>query len=138
VTVQKAIVERLVTEAMNGRDLDVLDELCTGQLAPKLRQAFSSFTAAFPDWHQELLELVAEGDTVVARFRCHGTQTGPWQGLPPSGRTMKIDEVYFLRFRQDRIRSMWGLEDTWTRFRQLAGETVTLGELGSLSDPLDD
>ncbi len=27
-----------------------------------------------------------------------------------------------------------GLEDTWTRMRQLAGDDVTLGELGSLSD----
>jgi hypothetical protein len=48
---------------------------------------------------------------------------------------MNIDEVYFFRFADGRIRSMWGLEDTWTRMRQLAGETVALGELGSLSGP---
>ena len=137
-TDRKAIIERLVAEAMNGRDLDVLDELCTTQLAPKLRIAFTSFASAFPDWHQELLELVAEDDTVVARFRCHGTQTGPWEGLPPHGRTMKIDEVYFFRFSEGRIRSMWGLEDTWTRIRQLSGKNIQLGELGSLSDPITD
>jgi hypothetical protein len=51
---------------------------------------------------------------------------------------MTIDEVYFFRFAGDRIRSMWGLEDAWTRMRQLAGENVTLGELGSLSDPTVD
>lgn len=28
----------------------------------------------------------------------------------------------------------WGLEDTWTRMRQLAGDDITLRELGSLSD----
>lgn len=38
---------------------------------------------------------------------------------------MAVDEVYFFRFARDRIRSMWGLEDTWTRIRQLAGENVT-------------
>jgi predicted ester cyclase len=132
----KAAVERLVTEAMNDRKLDVLDEVCTPQLASKLRRAFTEFVAAFPDWHQELLELVAEGDTVVARFRCHGTHAGAWEGLAPTGRTMKIDEVYFFRFSEGRIRSMWGLEDTWTRMRQLAGEDITLGELGSLSHPV--
>lgn len=137
-TDRKAIVVRLVTEAINGRDLGVLDEICTPQLGSKLRNAFSSFADAFPDWHQELVELVAEGETVVARFRCHGTQTGPWEGLPPSGRTMKIDEVYFFRFSGARIRSMWGLEDTWTRIRQLSGENIQLGELGSLSDPVTD
>lgn len=133
-TDHKAIVSRLVQDVMNGRDLDLLDDLCTPQLAPKLRKAFSSFVAAFADWRQELVELVAEGDTVVARFRCQGTQTGAWQGLAASGRKMMIDEVYFFRFTGGRIRSMWGLEDTWTRMRQLAGDDVTLGELGSLSD----
>lgn len=131
----REVVTRLVDDVMNGRDHDLLDELCTPQLAPKLRTAFAQFLAAFPDWRQELLELVVEGDTVVARFRCRGTHTGAWDGLPPSGRSMTIDEVYFFRFAGGRIRSMWGLEDTWTRMRQLAGDDVTLGELGSLSDP---
>jgi hypothetical protein len=46
---------------------------------------------------------------------------------------MRIDEVYFFRFADDHISSMWGLEDTWTRTCQLAGDDATLGELGSLS-----
>jgi hypothetical protein len=42
--------------------------------------------------------------------------------------------VTFVRIADDgRIGGMWGLEDTWTRMRQLAGDDVTLGELGSLS-----
>lgn len=44
---------------------------------------------------------------------------------------MRIDEVHFFRFDHGRIRSMWGLEDTRTRLRQLAGDNVALGELGS-------
>jgi hypothetical protein len=48
---------------------------------------------------------------------------------------MRIDKVYFVRFAGGRIRSAWGLEDTWTRLRQLAGHEVALGDLGSLSDP---
>lgn len=134
-TDSKATVARLVTEVINGRKLDLLDELCTPQFAPQLRRAFSEFLDAFPDWRQEIVELVAEDTTVVARFRCHGTHTGTWQGLPSTGRTMHVDEVYFFRFAGPCIRSAWGLEDTWTRMRQLAGEGVTLGELGSLSDP---
>ncbi len=56
-----------------------------------------------------------------------------WKGLEPTGRSMRIDEVYFFRFPDDLITGMWGLEDTWTRMRQLAGDNATLGELGSLS-----
>jgi ketosteroid isomerase-like protein len=129
----KAIVQRLVDEVINGRQLDVLDELCTPALAPKLRLAFSQFREAFADWEQTVVELVAEADTVVARFRCEGTQTGDWLGLSATGRQMRIDEVYFFRIGNGRIARLWGLEDTWTRRRQLAGEDARLGELGSLS-----
>ena len=132
-TDRKALVRQLVDEVMNDNNLDVLDQLCSAQLAPKLRTAFTLFRDAFPDWHQELIELVAEDATVVARFRCTGTHRGVWQGLEPMGRTMRIDEVYFFRFVDDRIPGMWGLEDTRTRMRQLAGDDATLGELGSLS-----
>jgi predicted ester cyclase len=128
----KRLVQRLVDDVINARRFDVLDELATDRLAPRLRTAFDQFLAAFPDWHQQIVELVEEGDTVVARFRCTGTQAVLWQGVAPTGRSMNVDEVSFIRFRDGRIGGMWGLEDTWTRIRQLAGDDVTLGDLGSL------
>jgi SnoaL-like polyketide cyclase len=127
------VVHRLVADVINGGDFDVLDELCVEPLAPKLRKAFAEFRAAFPDWHQEIVELVTEGETGVARFRCTGTQLGAWRGLPPTERRMKIDEVYFFRITDGRISGLWGLEDNWTRMRQLRGVAGDMGELGSLS-----
>ena len=127
------LVQRLIDDVMNGRDLDLLDELCIPALASKLRTAFSTFREAFPDWHQEALEFVTDGRTVVARMRCTGTHHGEWQGLQATGRPMTIDEVYFFRIADGRISGLWGLEDTWTRMRQLAGDDARLGELGSLS-----
>jgi predicted ester cyclase len=129
----KRLVYRLVDEVINARRFDVLAELVTDRLAPKLRIALEQFLAAFPDWHQQIVELIEEGDTVVARFRCTGTQATEWQGITPSGRSMDVDEVSFLRITNGRIDRIWALEDTWTRLRQLAGDDVTLGELGSLS-----
>jgi hypothetical protein len=129
----KAVVRRLVDEVINGRDLGVLDEIAAPKLAPKLRRAFGEFRAAFPDWHQDLVEIVAEDRTVVARFRCTGTHRGAWQGLEPTGRTMRVDEVYFFGIADGRIHRTWGLEDTWTRLRQLRGDDAELGQLGSLS-----
>jgi predicted ester cyclase len=127
------LVRRLVEEVMNGGDLDVLDELCTAELSSRLRRAFSQFRSAFPDWQQEVREFVTDGRTVVARMRCTGSHRGEWQGLGPTGRRMRVDEVYFFRTGNGRITGLWGLEDTWTRMRQLAGVEATLGELGSLS-----
>jgi predicted ester cyclase len=129
----KQLVRRLVDEVMNGRHLDRLDVLCTNRLAPKLRVAFQQFLEAFPDWRQEIVELVHEDGTVVAHFRCTGTHEGSWRGLSATGRSMRIDEVYFFRVDDGRIGGLWGLEDTWSRMRQLAGDAATLGELGSLT-----
>jgi predicted ester cyclase len=104
----KQVVRRLVAEVINAQRLEVLDAVCSPQLAPKLRRAFTEFRAAFPDWHQEIIELVGEGNTVVARFRCTGTQQGAWLGLPPHGGHMRIDEVYFFRFEAATIVGLWG------------------------------
>jgi predicted ester cyclase len=128
----KQLVHRLVDDVINGRRFDVLDELATDRLAPRLRRAFEQFVVAFPDWHQQVVELVEEGDTVVARFRCTGTQASEWQGVAPTGRGMDVDEVAFIRIEDGRIARMWGLEDTWTRMQQLAGRDLILGDLGSL------
>lgn len=43
------LVRRIVDDVINGRDLDLPDELCTPQLAPKLRRLFEQFLTAFPD-----------------------------------------------------------------------------------------
>jgi predicted ester cyclase len=135
VTGPKAIVRRLVDDVINSDDPDTLDDIATPALARTLRRAFDQFRAAFPDWHQEIVELVAEGSTVVARFRCTGTHRGPWQDLQPTGRTMSIDEVYFFRIADDRLARVWGLEDTWTRHQQLQGTPTNLGHHGSLDEP---
>ena len=55
------VVRRVIDDVMNARNHDLLDELCTPAMAPKLRAAFSSFLAAFPDWHQEAREFVSDG-----------------------------------------------------------------------------
>jgi predicted ester cyclase len=116
----KAIVVRLVEEVLNSGRLDVIDELYEAALAPRARQWIAPFRESFPDVHMDVVELIAEADTVVGRFRCSGTHLGTWLDHPPTGRRFqRIDEVYFFRFRDGRISSAWGLEDTHKRLRQL-------------------
>jgi len=77
------------------------------------------FRSAFPDWREEIVELVAEGNTVVGRFRCSGTHQGEFLGVPPTGRRMEVDDVYFLQVEGGKFVDFWGLEDHLTRMRQL-------------------
>ena len=58
------------------------------------RQGFKSqwrkWRDAFPDIHFEIEEIIAEGETVVARWTLTGTQTGPFLGIPATGRTIRV------------------------------------------------
>ncbi len=124
----KELVRRLVEEAINDDKLDVLDEVCTQSLANQLRAWFAPFRAGFPDWHQEIVQLLAEADTVVARCTCSGTNLGEWLGVPATGRRMRVDEVWFFTVAEDRLDQMWSLEDTWSRLLQLGTAAQALEE----------
>ena len=69
----------------------------------------------------ELVEAVAEADTVVGYFKCSGTHRGEWRGVPPSGRRFEgIDEVYIFRVSDGKLASaVVAVEDNLTRAPQL-------------------
>jgi steroid delta-isomerase-like uncharacterized protein len=116
----KAIVRRMVDEVTNAGRLDVLDEIYTPRMAAAARAWIAPFRDAFPDVHMRVVDLVAEGDKVVARFLCSGTQRGAWQGRPAAGRRFeRVAEVYFFELHEGRITRAWGLEDNLSRIRQL-------------------
>ena len=118
--VRKALVRRLIDEVMNAGDLEALEEICTPPMARAAARWIAPFRRAFPDVQMEIVQLVAEGDTVVGRFRCSGTHLGNWRDHPPTGRRFtSIDEVYFFRIRGGRLARAWGLEDTHARIAQL-------------------
>jgi predicted ester cyclase len=116
----KATVRRLIAEVLNGGRLDVIDELYAAELAAGARRWIAPFRASFPDVHMEVVELIAEGDKVVGRFRCSATHLGEWLGHAPTGRRFeRVDEVSIFRFRDGRIVHAWSLEDSLSRLRQL-------------------
>jgi predicted ester cyclase len=116
----KSVVRRLVDEVMNAGRLDVIDEIYTPQMAPAARRWITPFRKSFPDVRMDILDLIAEGEKVVGRFHCSGTNLGPWHGNPPTGRRFdRVDEVYIFRIVEGRITEAWGLENTISRERQL-------------------
>ena len=115
----KALVRQLVDQVINGGELDLVEELFAPELAEPIRQAFTSFRAAFADWREEIVDMVAEGDKVAVRFRCLGTLQGEFLGAQAKGRRQEVDEVFFLRVQDGRFVEYWGLEDNLTRLQQL-------------------
>ena len=68
-----------------------------------VREWVRAFRTAFPDMDDRVQEQIAEGDVVVTRVRCIGTQDGPFRGLPPSGKRADFTAIGIDRFEGDYI-----------------------------------
>ena len=98
----KVIVRRWFDEFWNAQQLEVADELLHPEYVDSPEHAAGAPSVAaskegavtwhhiLPDMHFTIEELVAEGDTVVARWTVHGTHQGDWESqigiLPASGK----------------------------------------------------
>jgi predicted ester cyclase len=117
---KKALVRRLV-EIVNGGYLDALDEVASGEIAEQARRWIGPFRESFPDFHMELVDVIAEADKVVGHFKCSGTHRGEWRGSAPSGRRFEgVDEIYVFGVEDRRLSAALAVvEDNLTRMQQL-------------------
>jgi len=128
----KAIVRRLFDEVWNTGSLDKIEELYAADFVADyrpygpLRRGHDAIKgmvqrahAAFPDYHEELEEMVAEGDKVVVRLTITGTQLGQWGPLPPTGKPVRLEEIVFLRFVDGKVVEQRGIPDNLAALRQL-------------------
>jgi predicted ester cyclase len=115
----KEIVRRMVEAINSGNEAAFVEQAFAPRAARRVGRLFAEFRTAFPDWHEEIVELVAEGNTVAGRFRCSGTHLGEFLGEAPTGRHMDVEEVFFVRAEDGKFVDFWGLEDSLGRMRQL-------------------
>jgi predicted ester cyclase len=115
----KAMVRRMVEGINSGEIESTVEELFAPRAARRVKRLFAEFYTAFPDWREEIVELVAEGNTVAGRFRCSGTHLGEFLGEAPTGKRMEVEEVFFLSVEDGRFVDFWALEDSLGRMRQL-------------------
>lgn len=115
----KELVRRLV-QAVNGRDLEELDDIAAGEFVTAARRWISPFQGSFPHFEMRIVELIAEHDKVVAHFKCSGTHRADWLGIGATeNRFEDVDEVYIFRVESGRLVGATGVEDNLSRMRQL-------------------
>jgi steroid delta-isomerase-like uncharacterized protein len=83
----EAAIDRFVAEEAAGNDPDF------GKGREGFRRQWRQWQAAFPDIHFEIEEIIAEGDTVVARWTLTGTHQGEFLGIGPTGRTIRVGGI---------------------------------------------
>lgn len=88
---------------------------------PKASEIYAlSFRKTFPDLNIRIIELIAEGDLVMARCEASGTQKGEMNGIPATGKTGKIAHWTINRFNEEgKITESWNLNDNLSMMQQL-------------------
>lgn len=89
-----------------------------------VRDWVRAFRAAFPDIDDRVQEQVAEGNVVITRVRCRGTQLGTFRGLPASGHKADFAAIGIDRFEGDLIVERWAYFDLADLMRQLGHRTI--------------
>ncbi len=127
------VVRRLFDEVWNGRRLDVVDELYAPDyvadyrpFAPlregrgAVRDMVERAWTTFPDYHEELLSVLVDGDRAAVHLRITGTQDGAWGVVPPTGRHVEFEEMLILTFdAEGRVVHQRGVVDNLAALRQL-------------------
>jgi len=90
----KAIIRRLF-EAFNKHNLTLLDEFISSDYVDHPRQLrglesykqhLTIFYKSFPDTHETIEGIIAEGDKVCIHLKGTATHTGEYRGLAPTGK----------------------------------------------------
>ncbi len=133
----KAVVRRFFDEVVNGQNLDVLDELVAEDVVNHSavaghRQGLEGFRhvvewgmAMSPDARYELLDVIAEGDTVACRVRVGGTMQGELFGVPATGERFSAEHVHWHRVEGGKLVERWAVRD----------DLGTLIQLGIVAPP---
>ena len=127
----KAAVHRWVDEGINGGNESLIEELFAPNFVlhnggrdmvmngAMLKGWLRSNLTAFPDTIYTIGQVVASGDKVAWRWMMSGTQTGPLEGIPPTGRAVTFTGITLIRFEDGKFAEMWDNSDNMGLMQQL-------------------
>ena len=118
----KAIVRRFEEEIAKG-NLDVIDELLSpdfvdrnllpgqGPTRGDFKRTNKEFLDAFSITSFAIVEQIAEGDTVVTKYRQSGVSRGEIAGIPPTGEEDTVEGIHIHRISGGKITEEWSTLD---------------------------
>jgi len=126
----RAILRTTYERWWNGGDADSVDDMVADDYIDHsavvsnrgkdgLKELIREFHQGFPDMMEELEDAIVEGEKAVGRFRMWGTHTGPFLGIPPTGRRVEITGIDIFRIVDGKIVEMWYEDDLMSMMRQL-------------------
>jgi predicted ester cyclase len=77
---------------------------------------------AFPDFSNEVEEIISEGDKAFAKLSYRGTHRGEIFGIAPTGRVIQYAGAAVFKFKGDLIVEVWVLGDVYGLISQLGAK----------------
>jgi steroid delta-isomerase-like uncharacterized protein len=141
---ETATVARAYFEAVGRRDLDAMEafyaEGGTGEIHGLVeltvpgtyRPWFANLFQAFPDFHFEILDVLATGEKAAVRWRARGSFTGPvrFEGLEANGAAVDVQGCDVLTIREGRIQR----NDAYMNGAEMARQLGALPPVGSTAE----
>ncbi|MGP3926536.1 ester cyclase [Streptomyces sp. 8N616] len=130
---RKDAVRRLY-KALEAGDLDAADELFTPDfvtsegahqnvIGPQgFKDAVRQVHAAYTGPTFEILDMVAEDDQVMVRWRMRAIHSGDLMGMAATGRQVSMEAFALFRFKGDRISERHAVIDRLGLLQQLQAE----------------
>ena len=128
----KAIVQRFVTDAIQGGDFNVVKEIFDPAYVPHdpsnpgRQGGIAGATAFVTTLHQHATDVrydtdhwLADGDLVSYSWSLRFAHSGPLMGIPPSGKTIAITGIDLFRLRDGKVIESWTYADALGMLQQM-------------------
>jgi len=124
-----ALGRRVFEEIYGQGKVDLVDQLYTDDFVDDspgggtgrdlIKEAVKEFHTACPDLRMGIEDVFATQEKVVIRFVGIGTQTGPFNQLPPTGKAVRVRGISVLLVKDGKVKTEWTEYDRLGMLRQI-------------------
>lgn len=86
------------------------------------RKFYAALWSAFPDFQVQVLREIENSDMLAFHYVWEGTHLGPFEGIAPSNRRVRVEGMSFVRFEGEQVIERWNISDFGSLLRQLVGD----------------
>jgi len=133
------LARRFYKEVMDNGNIEAVDDFCAADyldhsIKPEMgltpdREGLKGYVRmyldAFSGLRVDVEDVLVEGNKAAVRTTFHGTHTGAFMGIEPTGKHITYESIDMVRFKGDKAVEHWGWGDD-------AGLLMTLGVLPPL------
>jgi steroid delta-isomerase-like uncharacterized protein len=126
------LVRRFFEEMCNQRKLAIANELFSadhvlhdpqipeaGPGPEGMKQVIATYQTAYPDAYWKVEHTLVADNYVITRWTGSGTHEKELNGIPPTGKSVKVQGIWIHRIENNRIAESWDVWDTLGMLQQL-------------------